>query len=135
MDSNKQQIIKCAESFYNAKITNEYSSGCSYNLTFEIEKDSTPLILRVSECDEEKERHVDLELNWMDYLAAKLDNIVKPVKNARNKLYDIVNIDDKSYIFCVFEKAKGKHVDVNSPAEFNGKLFYDLGYSWGTYTN
>ena len=46
MDNDKQQIAKCIESFYNIKITNEHTSGCSHNFTFEAEKDGQPLFFK-----------------------------------------------------------------------------------------
>lgn len=131
MDNNKQQIIKYAERLYNTNIISEYVLGNSCNLIFEIEKDATQFILRVSEYSDTKKKHIDLELNWMNYLAETLDNIVKPVKSVNNDFYEIINAGDKSYVLCLFEKAKGKKVDSNNPMEFNGKLFYDLGVLMG----
>jgi len=131
MNNRKEQIIKCVERLYNIKITCEYTTGCSYNHMFEIEKEGNQFVLRISEYNDTEKRHIDLELNWMDYLAKKINNIVKPVKNSNNNIYEIINVDDKDYIVCLFEKAKGRHVDVNNPTEFNDRLFFDLGILMG----
>ena len=133
MKNNKQLILKYAESLYDAKVIRAHVSGKSnsYNLIFETEKSKMPFILRVSEYSDTKKKHTDIELNWMNYLAVKLNNIVKPVKSVNNNLYEIINADDKSYILCLFEKANGKHLDCNNPMEFNTTLFYNLGALMG----
>jgi Ser/Thr protein kinase RdoA (MazF antagonist) len=131
MDKNKQYILKYAESLYNAKAVNEYTIGNSENLIFEIEKEAAPYILRVSEYSGKKKAHIDFELNWVNYLAAKLDNIVRPVKSANNNLYEVISSGEKNYVICLFEKANGKVVDSDNPMEFNDKLFFDLGALMG----
>ena len=131
MSKNNKLLLQHAESLYNAKVVNENILGNSANLIFEIEIEQIPFILRVSEYSSQKKSHIDFELNWINYLTNKLDNIIKPIKSINNNLYEIIQADDKSYILCLFEKAKGKIADCNNPMEFNDKLFFDLGILMG----
>jgi Ser/Thr protein kinase RdoA (MazF antagonist) len=131
MSKNNKLLLQQAELLYNAKVINENILGNSANLIFEIEIKQVPFILRVSEYSDKRKSHIDFELNWVNYLANNLDNVVKPVKSLNNKLYEIIQVDDKRYILCLFEKAKGKIVDCNNPREFNHKLFFDLGALMG----
>ena len=133
MEKNKTNkfILKQAKSLYNAKSTGENTLGNSANLILETEIKKVPYILRITEYSDKKKSHIDFELNWVNYLSNKLDSIVKPVKSLNNNLYEIIKTDYKSYILCMFEKAHGKIVDCDNPAEFNEKLFFDLGALMG----
>lgn len=134
MDNNRS-ILKQAETLYSARAISQNTLGNSANLIFEMEIGKTPFIspfiLRVSEYSEKKLAHIDLELNWVNYLAKTLNSIVKPVMSVNNKLYEVIQTNDKKYILCLFEKAKGKVVDIKSPDEFNGDLFFNLGVLMG----
>ena len=131
MSKNNKLLLQQAELLYNAKMVNENILGNSANLIFEIEIEQVPFILRASEYSSQKKSHIDFELNWVNYLTNNLNNIVKPIKSLNNKLYEIIQVHNKSYILCLFEKAKGKIVDCNNPMEFNDKLFFDLGVLMG----
>ena len=131
MDNIKQFLLKHIAQRYKATFVKEYTTGNSQNIVFEIEKDSASFILRASEYSDKKKEHVDIELNWVNYLAQSLDNIVKPIR-IDNNLYEIVSAKNKSYILCMFEKARGKPVDINNPLEFNDKLFFNMGALMGS---
>lgn len=132
MDNTKQHILQYTEQLYNAKFIKEYTIGNSGNLVFEVEKEAAPFILRASVYSDAKQAHVNLELNWVNYLTQNLNNIVKPIKSLNNNLYEIIGVDDKSYILCLFEKAKGKPVEINNPLDFNDKLFFNMGVLMGS---
>lgn len=131
MSKNNKLLLQQAKFLYNADVVNENILGNSANLIFEIEIKQVPFILRVSEYSNKRKMHIDFELNWVNYLTDNLSNIVKPIKSLNNNLYEVIQVYDKSYILCLFEKAEGKIVDCNNPMEFNDKLFFDLGVLMG----
>lgn len=137
MNEHNKLILNQAELLYNAKAICENTLGNSANLIFEVEIEKTPFILRASEYSEKKKSHIEFELNWVNYLAAMIEkypgegHIVKPVKSVNHNLYEVIKADDKRYILCLFEKARGKVVDNNDSSEYNEDLFFKLGVLMG----
>jgi Ser/Thr protein kinase RdoA (MazF antagonist) len=125
MDKKTKDIIQHAEKLYNAKLISENSIGNSANQVYEMLADR-PVILRVSEYTEKKKNHIDFELEWMDYLSQKINNIVQPISSVNDNLLEII-ICDKKYILCVFEKAKGHMLDIRNIHEYNKALFLEIG--------
>ena len=103
---------------YNAVITEKITKGNSLNEIYEVAVDDTHYILRSSKYSEKKQEHIELELNWMNYLSAEINEIVKSIPSVNNNLFEVV--DDK-YILCLFEKAE------RDSGELNESLFFDMG--------
>lgn len=131
MDFYYQSILRQAEKLYNAKSLSENTLGNSANTIFEMIMSDEPFILRVSEYKENKKEHIDFELNWMNYLSSEINNIAKPIKSVNKNLNEIIDVNDKKYILCAFEKAKGKTVNSRNQIEFNETLFSNLGSIMG----
>lgn len=127
MNTNNELIIEHAKPFYGVEMVNENTSGCCVNKILEVKTDQNHYILRVSEYSPERKKYIEFELNWMEYLSNHLEGIVQPIRSVNNNLLETVHASQKDYILCLFEKASGKPVDINNPAEFNDALFFNLG--------
>ncbi|QUH20349.1 phosphotransferase enzyme family protein [Alkaliphilus sp. B6464] len=131
MDQSVRQILEKAESIYNAKTVNKNPLGNSANMIFELSTKDNLIILRISECSEYKEKHIDFELKWLKYLSEQIGEVINPILSRNGKLYEIVSIDGESYILCAFDKAPGRLVNQNNLDEWNETLFYKLGSIMG----
>jgi len=126
------RILEKAESIFNGKIVNKETLGNSANMVFELLTQDNPIILRISEYTEYKERHVNFELSWLKYLSREITEVIRPILTEKGKLYEIISVGEKSYIVCAFEKAQGRSVNQNNPNEWNESLFYKLGTTMGS---
>ncbi|MCR2043375.1 phosphotransferase enzyme family protein [Anaerosalibacter massiliensis] len=131
MDKYVSKILQKAESVYNAKTVNKNPLGNSANMIFELSTKDNPIILRISEYSEYKEKHINFELKWLKYLSEQIREVIDPILSGNGKLYEIVSIDGESYILCAFSKAPGRLVDQNNLDEWNETLFYKLGSIMG----
>lgn len=64
-----------------------------------------------------------------------MQQVARPILSKNRNLYEIVTSDNKSYILCAFERARGKLVDINNPNEWNENLFNSLGEIMGKMHN
>lgn len=126
------RILEKAESIYNGKIVNKETLGNSANMVFELLTEGNPIILRISECTEYKEKHINFELSWLKYLSGEITEVIKPILTEKGKLYEIISVSEKSYIICAFEKAQGRIVNPKNHNEWNENLFYKLGTTMGS---
>lgn len=131
MNENYEFILKQAKLFYNVNLIKENTNGCSGNKIFEVETAQESFILRVSKFTQKIKEHTEFELQWLDCLGAKSDNVAKPIRSVNNNLYEVVITPNQSYILCLFERAPGKNPDINAPEEFNETLFFNLGAVMG----
>ena len=135
MTEKTKELLYKAEVLYNSTASSENALGNSTNMIFEMATQHTPIILRISDYSKGKESHINFELNWLNYLAKDMMQVAKPVLSKNKNLYEVVNSNNKSYIMCAFEKAKGKLVDTNNSNEWNEKLFNSLGEVMGKMHN
>lgn len=131
IDTDSMLILEQAESKYHVKPISENTMGGTSAKIFEVQTKQTPFILKVYEYSSVNQNHVEMELNWTNYLSNHMDGIVKPIRSISDRLYEIVSIGDKRYILSLLEKAKGKIVDSDNPAEFNQDLYFNLGALMG----
>lgn len=131
MSINDSVIVPLIKRLYQIQLLREITSGNSGDRIFEVESTSGQSILRVSAFSEKKQAHTEFETRWIEYLAAQIEGIAKPVRSANNNLYEVISADGKAYILSLQVKAQGKIIDINDPQEFNEGLFYRLGMLMG----
>lgn len=127
----KEPVIKQAEQYYALKVQKELTTGNSGDRIFEGLSDGKFYILRMAKDSEAKRAHTSFELNWTEYLSAGMTGIAKPIRSQRNKLYEVITVENQSYIFYLQEKAAGKLIDQREAGEFNEDLFFKLGKLMG----
>lgn len=131
MMGNNKLLLEQAELLYTVKFMVENTMGYSGNKIFEVLQGQTPFILRASAYSPVNQSHVEMELNWIDFLSGHMDGIIQPVSSINGKLYEIVSADGEDYILCLLEKAQGRLVDGSNPSEFNETLYFNLGALMG----
>lgn len=131
MNENQEYILTQAQLLYNVKLIRENTNGGSGNKIFEVKSEIGEYILRVANFTRKVKERTEFELEWLDYLGAKTENIAMPVKSVNNNLYEVINVNDQAFIMCLFEKALGKNPDSSNSNEFNENLFYKLGAVMG----
>lgn len=131
MNTDRKLVLPQAELLYNAKPLHEITTGGSGDSIFEMRSEQCHYILRVTEYSQGKKAHIEFESRWTEYLSTKMCGIAKPVRSVNNRLYEVTEICDKSYILCLQEKAQGKIVDIDNSDEFNETLFFHLGALMG----
>lgn len=131
METDSKLILSQAQQFYHIKPLREITTGSSGNNIYEVMSEQTPYILRVSQYSQSEIAHIEFELNWIEYLSARMEGIIKPVRSLKHNLYEVAEAGGKSYVLCLQEKARGRIIDINNPEEFNETLFYRLGALMG----
>lgn len=127
MGEQIKEVLHQAAILYDVTVTNESLLGNSTNMIFEMTSPEAPMILRVSDYSEDKQSHIDFELDWLDYLSQNMSQIARPMASKNENLYEVVNVDNEDYILCAFEKAMGKLVDTHNAMEWNDNLFKNIG--------
>lgn len=131
MNNINDFILKQAGLLYNVRLIKENTNGGSGNKIFEVKAEKEAFILRAAAFTPRVKERTEFELQWLDFLGAKSDNIAAPIKSLNNNLYEVIAMENQSYILCLFEKAMGKNPDSSNPLEFNESLFYNLGAVMG----
>ncbi len=124
-------LLPEVKALYGITLLREIIAGNSGDKIFEGETPGGQAILGVCEWSEKKQTHTKFEMHWIDYLSAGMEGVVKPIRSANGKLYEIVEAHGKRYILTLQEKARGKIIDPNDATEFNEKLFFNLGILMG----
>lgn len=131
MNDNYEFVLQQAGLLYGVRLVRENTNGCSGNKIFEVESDTNSFILRVAKYTEKAKEHTKFELDWLDCLGKNSDHLARPIRSVKGDLYEIVAMENQSYILCLFERALGKNPSSENTEEFNEKLFFDLGAVMG----
>lgn len=131
MDITSTWILEQAKNCYQIEFISEIHMGESGNKVFEVQRDEASFILKVTECDAVEQKHIELQLEWVEYLSNHMEGIFKPVRSLNHRLLETVSTDSGFYCMFLQEKAPGKLIDVDDPNEFNETLFYNLGFLMG----
>lgn len=131
MSIERSLIVPQVDRLYRGKLLHEITTGHSGDSIFEVETAQSQCVLRVAQFREKKQAHTEFGTRWMEYLAARMDGVAKPVRSVNHKLYEVIQAGNKTHILSLQEKAPGKTVDVNDPREFNEGLFFNLGRLMG----
>lgn len=131
MDIENILILKQANSYYHVNFVRENNMGESGNKVFEVQRDESTFILKVTPYDSIEEKHIEMQLQWVEYLSKHMSGIFKPIRSVHHRLFEVIVIADKQYIMFLQEKAFGALVDINDSSEFNEVLFHNLGVLMG----
>ncbi|MDZ5470551.1 phosphotransferase [Bacillus sp. 31A1R] len=102
------------------------------NYVYEVYKEGTPFILRVTHSSHRDKADLLSELDWMNYLNDKGVNVPKCYLSPNNEFVETLQASDGTYFFgSLFSKAQGEPVKVNDDEKFNPKLFYAWGKTIG----
>jgi amicoumacin kinase len=97
------------------------------NYVYEVYQDGQPVILRLTHSSHRNMDEIQSELDWMNFLHQHHVNVPLAYESTNQKLVESIESSDGSYFYaCVFTKAQGEPVKINSP-----KFTEDLFYAWG----
>jgi amicoumacin kinase len=97
------------------------------NYVYEVFQDGQPVIFRLTHSSHRNIDEIQSELDWMNFLHQHKVNVPLAFESDNQKLVECKEAADGSYFYaCVFTKAEGEPVKINSP-----KFTDDLFYAWG----
>jgi amicoumacin kinase len=97
------------------------------NYVYEVFQNGQPVILRLTHSSHRIKEEIQSELDWMNFLHQHQVNVPLAYESTNQKLVESIEASDGSYFYaCVFTKAQGEPVKINSP-----KFSEDLFYAWG----
>ena len=124
-----EDVLKEAAARYGANSTNAKKLGDFENYVYEVERNGTPYILRLTHSSHRSKQEVEGELKWINFLHGH-DIHVSLVHTSKNdELVEVLPVEDSFFYVCLFDKAPGTSVKMNSP-EFGPELFE----KWGAIT-
>ncbi|WP_099157368.1 phosphotransferase enzyme family protein [Virgibacillus ndiopensis] len=101
------------------------------NYVFEVQRDSSPYILRITHSSHRDEEEILSEIDWVNYLHENGVNVPKVFLSRNAKLIEKIEAQDGTCFYgCLFSKANGKLVKPNDEL-FNEKLFFHWGKETG----
>ncbi|MDQ7862511.1 phosphotransferase [Peribacillus frigoritolerans] len=103
---------------------NPVKLGDAENYVFEVFRDGTPYILRMTHQSHRTKDQVLAELKWIEHLQNNGSEIPKVLFSKEKNLVEIVKGSDGTEFYCcLFEKAPGVRMKVTDE-NFDGPLFF-----------
>lgn len=123
------EVLHKAAAFYNADANDARKLGDFENYVYEVIKDGTPYILRLTHSSHRSKEEVEGELTWINFLHSHDIPVSLVHKSENNELVEVLSVSDSYFYICLFDKAPGAALKPNSP-EFGPELFK----KWGAIT-
>lgn len=124
-------LVELAGHFFLVSTESSVKLGDAENYVFEVHRDGTPYILRMTHQSHRSKGQVLAELKWIEYLQNNGSEIPKVIPSTENNLVEIVKgLDGTDFYCCLFEKAPGVRVKVTDE-NFDGHLFFEWGRTIG----
>ncbi|MGZ9819650.1 phosphotransferase enzyme family protein [Peribacillus simplex] len=125
------ELVKLAGHFFQVNAGNPVKLGDAENYVFEVYRDGTPYILRMTHQSHRTKDQVLAELKWVEHLQNNGSEIPKVITSKENNLVEIVRgLDGTEFYCCLFEKAPGVRMKVTDE-NFDGPLFFEWGRTIG----
>ncbi|MFF2459020.1 phosphotransferase enzyme family protein [Peribacillus simplex] len=125
------ELVKLAGHFFQVNAGDPVKLGDAENYVFEVYRDGTPYILRMTHQSHRTKGQVLAELKWIEYLQNNSSEIPKVLSSKENNLVEIVKGSDGTEFYCcLFEKAPGVRMKVTDE-NFDEPLFFEWGRTIG----
>lgn len=126
-----KELVKLAGHFFQVNAKDPVKLGDAENYVFEVYRDGTPYILRMTHQSHRTKGQVLAELKWIEYLQNNSSEIPKVLSSKENNLVEIVKGSDGTEFYCcLFEKAPGVRMKVTDE-NFDEPLFFEWGRTIG----
>ncbi|WP_113930419.1 phosphotransferase [Bacillus sp. P14.5] len=126
---NKEVLQKAAD-FYGGDISKAKKLGDFENYVYEIHKEDKPYILRLTHSSHRSSEQVEAELEWVNFLHSQGVNVSLVSHSSAGNLVEEIPAGDTSFYVCLFDKAPGSPVGVQSDL-FSLPLFKEWGKTVG----
>ncbi|WP_285769455.1 phosphotransferase [Peribacillus sp. SI8-4] len=124
-------MVELAGRFFQVDAGKPVKLGDAENYVFEVYRDGTPYILRLTHQSHRAKDQVLAELKWMEYLQDKGCAVPRVLHSRNQNLVEVVKgLDGSEFHCCLFEKAPGARVKL-SDGNHKGDLFYVWGKTIG----
>lgn len=100
------------------------------NYVFEVYKDGTPYILRLTHSSHRSKSELEGELQWINYLHDNEVNVSLVHESMSGSLVEEIKTGETSFFVCLFDKAPGRMVKVDGDL-FEPALFETWGETVG----
>lgn len=97
------------------------------NLIYEFENNDNHFILRITDSNHRNKNLIEAELEWIKFLDEKDISVAKNICSKNMNSIETVLYNNEYFFITVFEKAKGKTIDINNISEWNNNLFENWG--------
>lgn len=77
------------------------------NMVYEAAREGRPYILRMSHSEHRTVDEVHSELAWLEFLASRGAAVCAPLRSQKDRLIEVIDINNAKLIAVVFEKAEG----------------------------
>ncbi|CAN7484381.1 phosphotransferase enzyme family protein [Rossellomorea sp. LjRoot5] len=124
-----EDLLKEAASRFSCDTAGAKKLGDFENYVYEVHREGTPYILRLTHSSHRSRREVEAELKWINYLHTHGVNVSLVNDSDQGNLVEVIESGETHFFVCLFDKASGGPVKVNDPL-FNDELFY----KWGKLT-
>lgn len=123
------EVLNEAALRYKADVSKAKKLGDFENYVFEVNRNDKPYILRLTHSSHRSKEELKGELKWINYLNGHGINVSLVHESVNGELVEVVPVGDSNFYVCLFDKAPGSPVQLNSP-EFGPELFE----KWGAIT-
>ncbi|KKI89419.1 hypothetical protein WQ54_26495 [Bacillus sp. SA1-12] len=128
-------MIEMAGKFFGINSVRFLKLGEAENYVFEVYRDETPYILRMTHQSHRQKEQVFAELKWIEFLQNNGVTIPKVIPSRNNNLVEIVKgLDGSNFYCCLFEKAPGVQIKIKDE-QVNEEFFYEWGKTIGLLHN
>ncbi|MGG0845272.1 phosphotransferase enzyme family protein [Peribacillus simplex] len=125
------ELVGKAGHFFQVSSGSPVKLGDAENYVFEVYRNGTPYILRMTHQSHRTKGQVLAELKWIEHLQNNGSEIPKVIPSTGNNLVEIVNgLDGTDFYCCLFEKAPGVRMKVTDE-NFDEHLFFEWGRTIG----
>ena len=125
------EMVEKAGQFFGVNSKRFLKLGEAENYVFEVYRDETPYILRMTHQSHRPKKQVLAELKWIEFLQNNGVKIPRVIASQKNHLIETVKgIDGTDFYCCLFEKAPGVHIKIACELT-NDHLFFEWGKTIG----
>ncbi|BCB02814.1 phosphotransferase enzyme family protein [Bacillus sp. KH172YL63] len=123
------EILADAASRFGCDVKEAKKLGDFENYVYEVHKEESPYILRLTHSSHRSKEEVEAELNWVNYLHKHGVTVSLVNRSEAGNLVEVIEAGETQFYICLFDKAPGHPVKINDPL-FDDPLFY----LWGKLT-
>ena len=125
------EMVETAGHYFGVNSKQFLKLGEAENYVFEVYKEETPYILRMTHQSHRPKDQVLAELKWIEYLQNSGMKIPRVLASQKNNLVETVKgLDGSNFYCCLFEKAPGEQIKITSE-RVNDQLFFEWGKTIG----
>ncbi|WP_175988042.1 phosphotransferase enzyme family protein [Bacillus sp. Marseille-Q1617] len=124
-----EEILETAAKRFGCDASLAKKLGDFENYVYEVHKEGTPYILRLTHSSHRSKNDVEAELRWVNYLHHNGVNVSLVNLSEGGSLVEVLEAGETCFYVCLFDKAPGKPVSVKDDL-FDEELFK----KWGKIT-